>query len=73
MAQQLILNVEDSKILTSLRKVLAAMKGVTIVNPSHAKSKKARLTSYEQAREDICEGRVNTYKSLDDFYKKMGI
>ncbi len=73
MTQQIILNVEDSRILASLRRVLAAMEGVTIINPSCARGKKAKLTSYEQAREDISEGRVNTYKSLEDFYDKMGI
>ncbi len=73
MAQQIILNVENSGILASLRKVLAAMEGVSIVNPSRTKSKKGKSSSYEQAREDISAGRVNTYKTLEDFYHKMGI
>ncbi len=73
MAQQIILNIEDSRILTSLRKVLAAIEGVTIVSPTRTKTKTAKFTSYEQSRKDISEGKVNTYKSLEDFYNKMGI
>ncbi len=34
---------------------------------------KSKLSSYERACEDIREGRVNSYDSLEDFYKEMGI
>ncbi len=71
MAQQIILNVENISIVASLRKVLSAMDGVTIMKPARKSTRK--LTSYEQAREDIRKGNVTTYESLDDFYKNMGI
>ncbi len=34
---------------------------------------KSKLSSYEKACEDVCEGRVSAYDSLEDFYKEMGI
>ncbi len=75
MAQQITLSIEDSSVVASLRKVLSLMDGVTIVNPSKSRDKKEqrKLTPYEQSREDVRCGRVTTYKSLEDFYAKMGI
>ncbi len=73
MAQQIVLKVEDSSVVTSLRKVLSLMKGVTIVNITEEKMTEKKRSSYEQAREDIRNGRVNTYNSLNDFYEEMGI
>lgn len=31
------------------------------------------LSAYEQSLKDIEEGRITTYKSVDDFYQKMGL
>ncbi len=64
---QITLNIEDPKILPSLKKVLSALKGVSI-----AKTTK-RKTGLELAWEDVDEGRVNRYESADDMFRKLGL
>lgn len=64
--QQVIINVEDSKILASLCKVLNAMKGVTIV-----RQPKQRLSGLEEADEDIRMGRVYKAASVDDMFDQI--
>ncbi len=65
---QIVLNVEDQSILPSLKKVLKAIDGVTIVS-QRAKPKKK--SSVELAMDDIREGRVIKYDSLDDLIKDV--
>lgn len=35
--------------------------------------RKKRMTGIERAMEDVRQGRVTTYDSVDDFFKEMGI
>ena len=51
--------------LAFLRK-LAANMGWTI-------PQKRKMTGIERALEDVKQGRVTTYESVDDFFKEMGI
>lgn len=70
---QLILNIEDKSILPSLRKVLAAIPGVSIVRSvSNKKKNTEAMTSYEKAMDDVRNGHVYEYGSLDDFIKEIG-
>lgn len=75
MAQQIIIRVEDSTVLPSLRKILGLIKGVSIVKCSKVKKEDSsqQLLAYEQSVDDIQNGRVNTYKNAADFFEKMGI
>ncbi len=75
MAQQITLNIENVGIISSLRKVLSLMEGVTIVPTPKAKVKKSvhELTPYEQSMDDLRNGRVTTYNSAEEFFKEMSI
>ncbi len=72
---ELTLRIENRSVLSSLRKVLSLMEGVTIVKKPKASAKQGqrKLTAYEQSREDVRCGRVAEYKDLNEFYQKMGI
>ncbi len=65
---RLIMDINNN---ATIEKIRSYIQGLSVVAPDE--TKKTRLTSYEQARKDIREGKVNTYNSLDDFYQKMGI
>ena len=75
MPQQIVLNIENTGIVASLRKVLSLMDGVTIVDTpkTHTKKAERKLTPYEQSMDDLKRGRVTTYNCVEDFYKEMGI
>ncbi len=71
MAHQLTIEVEDSRFLSNLRKVLDQIKGVTIVG--FCDTGKRKLSAYEQSLEDVEKGNVNSYDSAEELFKKMGI
>ena len=62
--QQVTLNIENPAIWPSLRKVLGAIDGVSIV-PSR------RRSGIEEADEDIRMGRVYKADSVDDMFKDI--
>lgn len=62
--QQVTLNIENPAIWPSLRKVLSAIDGVSIV-PSR------RRSGIEEADEDIRMGRVYKADSVDDMFKQI--
>ncbi len=62
--QQVTLNIENPAIWPSLRKVLGAIDGVSIV-PSR------RRSGIEEADEDIRMGRVYKADSVDDMFKQI--
>ncbi len=71
MAHQITIEVEDSRLLSNLRKVLDQIKGVTIV---HTRSNNnSKVSAYEQSLEDVKKGNINSYDSAEDFFSKMGI
>lgn len=63
---QLTINVEDKAILSSLRKILNAMEGVSIAKP-----KRKKKTGFEQAMDDIKAGRVYHADSVEDMFKQI--
>lgn len=64
---QLIINVEDPKLLAPLKKILNAMNGVSIVKT------KRRRCGLDEALDDVRKGRVRIYKSAQDMYTVLGI
>ena len=62
--QQITINIENPAILPSLRKILNAIDGVSIV-PQH------RRSGIEEAEEDIRMGRVYKASSVDDMFKQI--
>ena len=63
---QIVLNIEDKKMVASLKRVLATMRGVTI-----ASSKS--LSSYEKSKIEARSGKINTYASVDELFAKVGL
>jgi len=65
---QLVLNIEDTSILSSLKKIIGALNGVSIAKPV-AKQK----TEMELALEDKAKGRVVKCKNKEDFFNQLGL
>lgn len=61
----LTLNIQDKSMLPSLKRILGAIDGVTIVN-----TKKSEM---EKARDDVKAGRLLTYSSKEELFKDLGI
>lgn len=61
---QLIVNIEDKTLVPSIRKILSSIQGVTV------KRQPIRKCGIDEAIEDLREGRVNHYDSVDDLFKK---
>lgn len=66
---QLILNIEDTTILPSLKKILGAISGISIekVQPRRKKSE------MELALEDKAQGRVVKCKDKEDLFNQLGL
>ena len=64
---QLIVNIEDKTLVPSIRKILSSIQGVTV------KRQTVRKNGIDEAMEDLKEGRVNCYDSVDDLFDSLGI
>ena len=69
MTTQVILNVENPSILPSLKRVLSAIDGVSIIKPKA----KPRLSAYETSMKEIEEGKVEEITDLDAYFAKFGV
>ena len=68
---QVTLQFENNAIKNHFLKIIELMNGVSVVKPQpKAKSKKCGL---DAALDDVKEGRVSEYASVDDFFKEMGL
>ena len=68
---QLTLQFENNAIKNHFLKIVELMNGVSVVKPQpKSKSKKCGL---DEALDDVKEGRVSEYASVDDFFKEMGL
>ncbi|MGM9694307.1 MAG: hypothetical protein ACI3YC_04790 [Alloprevotella sp.] len=63
----LTLNITDPSIMPSLKKILGALNGVTIVPSSRKK------TEMEKAREDVKAGRILSYANKEELFKDLGL
>ena len=61
---ELLIEVENESILSSLRKVLSSMDGVKVKRASRRKK-----TGLELALEDVKEGRVTEWNSVDEMFQ----
>ena len=66
--EQIIINVENPSILPSLKRVLKAIEGISIV-----KAKKQKKSGLDEALEDVKEGRVTKYESAEAMFDALGI
>lgn len=69
MDTQVVLNVSNPAIIPSLKKVLSAIDGVTIVSTP----RKRKMTGFEEAMLDVEEGRVEEIKDLDSYFAAFGV
>lgn len=65
---QIVLNIEDTSILPSLKKVIGALNGVSI-----AKLKRNKKTDMELALEDKEKGRIVKCKDKEELFKQLGL
>ena len=72
MAHQLVITVEDSKVLATIKKMLSLIPSVSSATPDKGKTAKTK-TGLEQAQEEIESGDVFTYRSSDELFEKLGI
>ncbi len=71
---QLVITLKDQSYLPNIRRIVKSLVGVEKVSTAKTAARpKKRLSRYEQSLLDAKEGRVNSYESSEDFFKKMGI
>jgi hypothetical protein len=74
---QLVITLKDQSYLPNIRRVVKSLVGVekvtTTKNADNKASNRRRLSRYEQSLLDAKEGRVNSYESSDEFFKKIEI
>lgn len=72
-----ILQVPDESLVSKIKSACKMLVGVASVKVQKAsKEKKYDITKtagYREAMDDVKNGRVTTYDSLQDFYKEMGL
>ena len=66
---QLILNIEDTTILPSLKKILGSISGISIEKSQPRKKK----TEMELALEDKAKGRIVKCKNKEDLFNQLGL
>lgn len=64
---QLVITLKDESYLPNIRRIVKSLVGVEKVSTP----RKKRLTHYEQSQLDVKEGRINTYASSEELFKKM--
>ena len=74
---QLVITLKDQSYLPNIRRIVKSLVGVEKVTTTKTVDKSAasccRISRYEQSLLDAKEGRVNSYESSEEFFKKMGI
>lgn len=66
---QITINIENQSILPHLKKILAAIEGVSIAKSGKVPQK----SGIEEAIEDARTGRVTHYNNADEMFKAFGI
>ena len=66
---QLTINIENKKMVPHLKKILNAIEGVSIA-PATPHRRKCGL---DLALEDVEKGRLNSYDSVDEMFKALGL
>ncbi len=73
----LVLQVPDESLVSKVKQACKMLLGVTSVKvQKEAKPKEYDITKtagFREAMDDIENGRVSTYESVDDLFKELGI
>lgn len=71
---QVVVNIENPSVLAVFKKMVALMDGVSIAKPARTSAKaKERKCGLDLALEDVREGRINKYNSVEELFDKLGI
>ena len=68
MSNTLTIQVEDKTVMAGLKKVLSAMSGVVILP-----TRKTKKSGIDEAMDDIHNGRVTKYDSVEDMFEKLEV
>ena len=70
----LVLQIPDESLVTKVKQACKMLMGVASVKVQKPKEHDITKTAhYKEAMDDVKNGRVTTYASLEDFYKEMGL
>ena len=70
----IVLQVPDESLVTKVKQACKMLMGVASVKVQRPKEHDITKTAhYKAAMDDVKNGRVTTYSSLEDFYKEMGL
>ena len=69
---QVVVNIEKPSVIAIFKKMVALMDGVSIAKPARPSAKaKERKCGLDLALEDVREGRINTFDSVEDMMKDL--
>lgn len=73
----IILQVPDESLVSKIKSACKMLVGVASVKVQKTSKEKdydiTKTAGYREAMDDVKNGRVTTYNSLQDFYKEMGL
>ena len=73
----IILEVPDESLVSKIKSTCKMLVGVASVKVQKAPKEKdydiTKTAGYREAMDDVKNGRVTTYDSLQDYYKEMGL
>lgn len=67
------IDVTDKSVLNGLKKILKAMNGVRIIQPSISRTANNKKTGYQKAIEDLENGRVSIYNNVEELIKDLDL
>jgi hypothetical protein len=70
---QILIQVEDATLLSSIKKVLKSLHGVSIKEIKEPNPKKKIMSGIEKSMDDIKNGRVREIKDTKAYFKKLGV
>ena len=73
----IILEVPDESLVSKIKSACKMLKGVASVKVQKASKEKdydiTKTAGYREAMDDVKNGRVTTYDSVEDLFQKLGI
>ena len=73
----IILQVPDESLVSKIKSACKMLVGVASVNVQKASKEKdydiTKTAGYREAMDDVKNGRVTTYDSVEDLFQKLGI
>ena len=76
----IVLQVPDESLVSKVKQACKMLMGVTSVKVERPKAKPVeeefditKTAGYKEAMDDVKNGRVTEFASVDDYFKKMGV